>query len=342
MNLSYRTRRRLRRLGKTLLITALVALVAWMCWLVWLDRYIVYTPQGVRLDFSLDLTFPTGPAAEAPEPGPTVSIFYDEPDAEPILPNYEQTPISGYYVDFDALTEDVSAVKLQLESLPAGTAVLLDVKNTKGFFHYSTSVGQTTSDKVDIEAMDELFTWLAGRDLYTIARLPAFRDWEFGLNNVPCGLPKKDGNGSLWMDDTNCYWLDPTSDGTLNYLVRILTELRGLGFDEVVFEDFRFPNTEKIEFEGDKTQSLADAAAMLVSACATDRFCVSFFSEDPAFPLPAGRTRLYLSDVTAADVHTVAQQVTTDDPAVHVLFFATTNDTRYDAYSVLRPLANAR
>ena len=341
MNLSYRARRRLRRLGQTVLITALIALVVWLCWLVWAGRYVVYTPHGVRLDFSIDPTFASGEAAKPPAQKETVPIFYGEQEEETPLPNYDQTAISGYYVDFDALCEDVAAVKAQLKQLPAGTAVLLDVKNTKGYFHYSTSVGETTSKNPDTAAMDDLISWLAGSDLYAIARLPAFRDWEFGLNNVPCGLPKKGGNGSLWMDDTNCYWLDPTSEGTLNYLVRVTAELRGLGFDEVVFEDFRFPNTEKIEFEGDKFQAIANAAATLVTACATDRFCVSFYSGDPAFPLPAGRARLYLSDVAAADVHTVAQQVTTDDPAIHVLFMTTVNDTRFDEYSVLRPLESA-
>lgn len=342
MNLSYRTRRRLRRLGITLLVTALIALVAWFCWVVWVGRYIVYTPDGARLDFSIDPQLPTGEAAEPPAAGETVPIYYDEQEEEEPLPNYDQTAISGYYVDFDELCQDVSAVKDRLQQLPAGTAVLLDVKNTKGYFHYSTSVGETTSGDVDTAAMDELIAWLAGSELYAIARLPAFRDWEFGLNNVPCGLPKKEGNGSLWMDDTNCYWLDPTSDGTLNYLTRITTELRGLGFDEVVFDDFRFPNTEKIEFEGDKTQAIADAAAMLVDACATDRFCVSFYSADPAFALPAGRARLYLEDVVAADVHSVIAQTVTKDPAIHVLFLTTVNDTRFDEYSVLRPLENAR
>lgn len=341
MNLSYRTRRRLRRLGQTVLITALIALVVWLCWLVWVGRYIVYTPQGARLDFSVDPQLPSGEAAEPPAPTETVPIFYDEQEEEEPLPNYDQTAISGYYIDLEDLRQDVSAVKARLQQLPDGTAVLLDVKNTKGYFYYSTSVGETTSNDVDTAAMDELIAWLAGSDLYAIARLPAFRDWEFGLNNVPCGLPKKDGNGSLWMDDTSCYWLDPTSEGTLNYLVRITAELRGLGFDEVVFEDFRFPNTEKIEFEGDKAQTIADAAATLVSACATDRFCVSFYSEDPGFALPAGRARLYLSEVAAADVHSVASQVATDDPAIHVLFLTAVNDTRFDEYSVLRPLDSA-
>lgn len=342
MILSYRTRRRLRRLGMTVLVLALTALVVWVCWIVWVGRYIIYTPDGARLDFSVDPQLPTGVEAEPPAPSQTVTVIYDEPEEEEEpLQTYDQTAISGYYIDFEDLCEDISAVKARLAQLPAGTAVLLDVKNTKGYFYYSTAVGTTTSGDVDIAAMDDLISWLAGSELYAIARLPAFRDWEFGLNNVPCGLPKEGGSGSLWMDDTNCYWLDPTAEGTLNYLVRITAELRGLGFDEVAFDDFRFPNTEKIVFEGDQAQAIADAAAALVDACATDRFCVSFCSEDPAFVLPQGRTRLYLEDVAAADVYSVIQQVATGDPAIHVLFLTTVNDTRFDEYSVLRPLDSA-
>ena len=51
---------------------------------------------------------------------------------------------------------------------------------------------------------------------------------------------------------------------------------------------------------------------------------------------------MYLENVAAADVQTIAEQVATDDPNLHVLFYAASNDTRYDEYSVLRPLENAQ
>jgi hypothetical protein len=189
--------------------------------------------------------------------------------------------------------------------------------------------------------MDALIQYLANSNLYTIARIPAFRDWEYGLNHVPSGLPKKGGNGSLWMDDSNCYWLDPTDEKALDYLLRITVELRSLGFDEVVYTDFRFPNTDKIIFEGDKAQAIADAAATLADKCTTERFCVSFMSAAPVFPLPEGNCRVYLQDVAAADAETTAQQVPTDDPKLHVLFMTTVNDTRFNDYCVLRPLDSA-
>lgn len=340
MNISYRTRRVFRRLGKAIVILAIAAIVAWLCWIIWVGQYIVYTPDGAKLDFNLG-DFPEGVLAVPPTDAENVEIFYEEPQIDVTIPVVEKTSIQGYYIDFEDLKTDISAVKAKLDKLPAGTAVLLDVKNIKGYFHYSTSVGTTASKDVDTAQMDALIEYLANSNLYTIARIPAFRDWEYGLNHVPSGLPKKDGNGSLWMDDSNCYWLDPTDEDALNYLLRITVELRSLGFDEVVYTDFRFPNTDKIIFEGDKAQAIAEAAAALAAACTTDRFCVSFVSTTPTFQLPEGNCRLYLQDVAAADVETVASQVPTDDPSLHVLFMTTVNDTRFDDYCVLRPLSSA-
>ena len=189
--------------------------------------------------------------------------------------------------------------------------------------------------------MDQLMDYLLSSDLYLIARLPALRDYDFGLNNVSCGLPKKDGNGSLWLDDTNCYWLNPTKEGTLEYLSRQVLELRLMGFDEVVFTDFRFPRTEKITFEGDKEQSIAEAAASLVEKLTTEGFFLSFQSEEVTFVLPEGNSRLYLSDIPAAEVSTIAEQALVQDSKLQLLFLTTVNDTRFDDYCVLRPLENA-
>lgn len=342
MSLSYRSRRRIRRFFTTAAVLVVTALVAWLIWIIWVGRYMVYGPEGAKLDFSLSSTFPSGEVATPPTAGETVNIYYDDPPIEETEPVVEEkTGIRGYYVDLQDLKTDISAVRTKLEALAPGTAVLLDLKNIKGFFHYSTGVGSTTASDLDIGQMDELISWLTTGDLYVIGRIPAFRDWEYGLNHVPDGLPKVGGNGSLWWDDENCYWLDPTSQGTLDYLTQITLELRLMGFDEVVFTEFRFPDTDQIIFEGDRWQALTDAAATLTKNCATDRFCVSFSSTDAAFPLPQGNSRLYLQDIPAAEIYDILQKVTTDDPALHLMFLTTVNDTRFDEYCVLRPLDNA-
>ena len=80
----------------------------------------------------------------------------------------------------------------------------------------------------------------------------------------------------------------------------------------------------------------------LIASTASEGFTLSFGTNDATFSLPEGtRTRLYLEGVEAKDVATKAGQVTITDPEVRLVFLATTNDTRFDDYSVLRPLSAA-
>ena len=339
MNLSYRARRNLRFLLIGALIFLLLAIVLWMVWIIWLDRYVVYTRDGAQLDFDRPIGAFSGVLAEPPELSDTVPIYYNEGENEINLSN-ELTTIHGYYADTAALRKSVDTVRQQIEQLPRGTPIMLDVKNTAGQFYYSTAVGSQTTSRIDIEAMDSLLEYLRGRNYYTIARLPAFRDYDFGLHNVPYGLSLPSGIG-LWMDDTGCYWLNPTSDGTLNYLIQIVNELKGLGFDEVVFTDFCFPDTQKILFDGDRTAAINNAAENLAIICSSGSFCVSFVSNDPLFRLPDRRCRLYRTGVAAADVRYAAEASGVTDTSSHLVFLTETNDTRYDDYCVLRPLDTA-
>lgn len=341
MSLSYRTRRRLRHSLTATAILLGMAVAFFVGWLIWADRYIIYTREGAKLDFELSQQFPEGTPAEPPEALEPVKILVQDPDEDSDQPVVEQVSISGYYIKSNDLKEDIPGIIEKLQTLPAGSAVLMDMKTVKGSFYYATSVGSTVSKDVDQEQMNQLLEFLSNHDLHAIARIPAFRDWEYGLNNVPQGLPKKGGNGSLWMDDKNCYWLNPTKEQVLGYLIRIASELKSLGFDEVVFSDFRFPDTDKIKFEGDKADAIRKAAATIAEACATDRFFVSFQSEDYSFPLPKGNTRLYLKDVAAADIPLVRQQTTAANPGIQLLFLTEANDTRYNDYCVLRPLEDA-
>ena len=98
-------------------------------------------------------------------------------------------------------------------SVPAGTAVLMDMKNIRGSFYYSTGTGRPLSDSADIDGVDVLIEQLRGSGYYTIARVPALRDREYGLDHTRDGLPTS--GGYLWMDDEGCYWLNPAREGTI-------------------------------------------------------------------------------------------------------------------------------
>lgn len=337
MNIPYRTRCALKRGGQILLAVFSVALVVWLCWMLWLNRYVIYTREdGAVLDFQQSAQLPEGEVARPPEKE-NVSIYYNEGD-NAVNTSRELTQLNGYYIDTDALQGGIDTVMEQLKALPKDVPVLVDVKSIYGNFFYSSTVSSNRSSTISTEDMDKLLDYLKKNGTYTIARVPALRDYNYGLHHVSDGLPT--AGGYLWMDDDSCYWLNPDSEGTISYLVQIVNELKEKGFSEVLFTDFYFPQTDAIVFKGDKTEALSKAASTLVTTCGRDYFCVSFLWETD-FALPEGKCRLYRKDAQASELQSIAQSSGLTDTATQLVFLTEIHDTRFDEYSVLRPLSAA-
>ena len=343
MNLTYRTKRRLHRAGLIGAIVLLVVILVGFCWVIWLERYIVYTRDGATLNFDLVDTPSAGQLAHPPSVGETVPIYVNE-GLDAIDLNSELSQLKGYYIDSEMLQNDVAAVREMVATLPTGTAVMVELKTIWGQFNYSSAVSSAThSNRLDILQVDKLITDLSSRNLYTIAVIPAFRDRYFFLkdnHNTSMGLAVK-RKGYLWQDNDNCYWFDPTDNNTLSWLKEIVTELKSLGFDEIAFSEFRIPETDNIVFNEDRTEAIKKAAQSLVNSCATDNFAVSFLVEDSNFTIPEGRTRLFIENVGPKNVDAVVAKLNLVSPDSKLVFMCNTNDTRYDAYGVMRPITMA-
>lgn len=340
MKLTYRTRRRLQGLATIGLAVLLIGILIWLCWVIWLERYVVYSRDGAKLNFDLPQEI-VGEAAIPPANEANVSIYYNE-GSDAIELSREMTPLNGYYIDYDTLSKDFDSILEDLNHLKAGTAVMIDLKGGYGSFYYTSSLsGAIPSASVNTPAVDELIKTLKSKGFYTIAKISAFRDYDFGNRNVEAGLYMTNRRG-LWMDKGGCFWLDPTNANVIGWVTSIILEVRGLGFNEVVLDNFRFPaETTSYIFNGDMDAALASAADTLMTSCQNDTFVLSFCAATPTFPLPEGRSRLYLSNVEAKDIAEKAAQATMENPEVRLVFLGDTNDTRFDAYSVLRPLSVA-
>lgn len=339
MILPYRTRRFLRGLAITALSLVLVLIIAWLVWLLWLDRYVVYTRDGAVLDFNLSDQIEPGEIALPPEEDVTVSIYYNEGD-NVLNISTELSQLAGYYIDGDMLEKEMSTVLSQLKKLPPQTPVLVEMKDIVGRFFFQTNLGPVRSS-LDQNSMNELMRVLKLSDFYLIAKFPALRDYYYGLDHVNDGIFLKSGKG-LWMDDSRCYWLNPQSEGTLSYIIQTVTELKQMGFNEVVLGDFAIPTSENIKFSGNRNEILSAAAKKILEACGTDRFAVSFCVASAGLTLPEGRTRLYIEDQSASDIKTLSEEAALTDPAVKLVFITDLNDTRFDDYGVLRPLNTAQ
>ncbi len=338
--ISYRGKSRLKKFGIGLLITLAVLLAIWLCWLIWLQRYLVYTKDGVYFDFSRSSKTLSGEIVpwEAAEQ-PTVAIEYVDGESGGESGEPAVTRFVGYSITTDMLLSDFAGVRKSVEALPAGTVVLLDVKSVYGNFYYSTSLtGASTSDSIDPAAMDELISYLRTSGMYLVARLPAFRDNAFALEHTACGLALS--SGALWTDESHCYWLDPGNETVMANLAQICRELTERGFDEVAFTDFYFPDSGSIVYNStmSKSDSIKSAAKRLVDTFTTDAFKVSFCADSLDFPLPSSAGHLFLSGVDPEQAGTLAKTAESAFGEGKLVFLTDSRDTRLEAASVIRGL----
>ena len=107
MKMTYRTKRRLRGLGLALLTLTVILLVVWFCSVIWLERYVVYSSEGAKLDFENEPAGFAGVEAVKPEAQGGVSIFYNE-GSDAISISKDLTPINGYYLDYASMVKDMA------------------------------------------------------------------------------------------------------------------------------------------------------------------------------------------------------------------------------------------
>ena len=337
MSIPYRHKLAMTRIGTVLAALFLVFVVTWLCWVVWLQRYVIYTDDGAELNFELSSYELSGKEAVQPKAEQNISIFYNE-GADAIDTTHEVTQLNGYYITSEMFQQDIDYVMLQIERFPAGTPVMIDMKGGFGSFFYQSNLPDAViSASTNIEKVSQLITRLQTKGFYTIARISAFQDRSYGETHVSSGLYMLNRRG-LWMDSEGMYWLDPTNATTTSWITSQVLELRDLGFDEVLLDDFCFPTSDQYIFTGDKAAALQSAAATLMSTCGSNKFVLSFQTSDPAFILPEGRCRQYISGVSAAGIAQTAAQMEISDPEIRMVFLAESGDTRYEKYSVLRSL----
>lgn len=341
MNIPYRTRQRMNRAGMIAAFFLMILIIAWFCSVIWLERYVVYSREGATIDLTLSANDIIGEVAVPPAAGAgNISIYYNEGE-NAIDASNALTQLDGYYIDSEDLQNNIAGVWSMLEPLKVSTPIMIDLKGGYGSFYYPSNISEAiASQSVSVASVGEMISDMKEKGFYMIARISAFRDYNYGLHHVPSGLMHTNGLG-LWPDNGGCYWLNPADPSVINWIISIVNELKELGFHEVVLTDFRFPDGDMYRWNGteeEKQAALVSAANSIASQCATSRFCVSFAVKDATFPLPEGRTRIYLENVDATAALSKASQATMDKPETRLVFVAATNDTRYNDYGVLRAI----
>ena len=335
--ISYRAKARMRKGMKIFLAVAACLLLALILFAVYLDRCVVYTPEGVHLDFerntSRDVVIPTDSTGKSVLPE-EVSIEFADQD-----PGGQETAlVSGYYIDLEML-QDPAAVLAAVQELNSPCTVLIDLKGGNGSFYYTTGIDGARQAAIDIGAVDEVISYLRSRGFTMVARIRTFQDTRFAEEHINCALRKS--GGSLWVGD-GFYWMDPSNSTVIAYLKQIIRELAEKGFKEIVLDDFRFPSGTQIIYTSEKsrTELIAGIAEELLNFFASSNITISFGNPAADFAL-SGASHVYVSGVTGSGVSAaVKSYALLEDVETQLVFLTGSKDRRFDDYQVLRPLVS--
>lgn len=336
---TYRNKRAVRKtariLGGVLLALALLVIGR----VLYVQRYVTYTPEGVKLDYGQRLDY-TGQAPAEPDPAEYPFETVLDAAAQTDEEAEKQTRLDGYSISTTMLVNGVDQVRSALSEVDGYNAVVIDVKSIYGNFYYSTQLsGAPRADALDISEVDKLIEELTGRsDLIVIARVPAFSDRRYALAHQSEGLPI--WNGALWEGDDVCYWLNPYSNNVQGYLTSIAIELSQRGFDGVLFDDFYFPGSDRIMWNATITrdEAVLDAAANIADSLYGYGIEVLFGSAPTG--AAAYADRVCVTTDAAEDVNAIVEELSPSltDPAAQIVFLTSSRDTRFAACGVIRPL----
>ena len=260
----YRGRRTITDILKFIAVALGVIVVLVLAGGLYLQKYMVYTDEGPKLELPPFLQMfrqgekEPGVSSSHPNSG-SVSVVIDpggsasEPPAEP------EKPGLAIQLTVDDVLNGTAAARL--EEAGADT-LILEAKASSGQLIWHSDL--FTADWAEVNAPqsnnEALKQWNEGK-VYTVARVCCFRD-----DSVPYSLNKRalrKGNYN-WRDELGLRWMSPAHEENQAYIAGLCGELAALGFDEIVLEDFYFPiqgNTTNIN-RGDSYDPAAFTAEL--------------------------------------------------------------------------------
>ncbi len=148
-------------------------------------------------------------------------------------------------------------------------ALVIDVKNDSGMVAWDSDIGIINQIKSNwskpLKNYKKLMDYLDKKEIYTIARVVAFKDPYFAKQQSAHAIQLK--AGGVYKDRSGMAWVNPFDEYVWKYLVAVSQEAALRGFDEIQMDYVRFPDGAKsynpiTEFPGrdgrDKDEGIED------------------------------------------------------------------------------------
>ena len=325
--MTYRQKLLLKRLLITLGILLVVALLVLLIGFSYLGRYVVYTENGAHFSFSQDTTAEETLQAQAPVSGPENPVlvtgdsiledFALADDEAIVLEDYE---VNGLIVDYDTLKDGSTLNAIDFTETEYNTLVL--------------ELRANGSEILNTEPVQTLMNRAESQEVHLIAMMSCLDDREYALEHHKQALPIE--GGALWVSSGGSYWLTPTNEEVQDYLVYMILTLSEMGFDEVILNNFYFPESDYIVYDtGESTraelmaQAYQDVANTIGSRCTLGLFVSDPDAGHQAFDY-AEHLYVYMSSGSDASDYSDA------NPDRYIVYITDSHDTRFENHGKIQ------
>ena len=177
------------------------------------------------------------------------SAVEPEPAPEP-EPTSGTAIVAGSWAEVDVTTlTDEAAITAAAQQLAAQGTVyaVIPLKDTAGTLAYASQVaaatGSVTANPVDAAAIARIFK---ENGITPVAQFAAFRDPAGARADHAMAIRYK-GQEYLWLDNKASAggnpWLNPYAAEAVQYIGDLITEVHGMGYDQVLLENVQFPSS---------------------------------------------------------------------------------------------------
>lgn len=235
--------RKHRRSWPRVLLIILVAVIAVGAMLFYgLQKYLVYTPDGVKLELPIlakeSPAVPDESGAPSSQGGSGSLVMYkaDYTTVTATAGN-DLSAVKAIYVPYTAISAD--GVAGYAAKLSKGNALVLQLKPASGQLAWKSSVDEAENYGVNGSAdLKAIVSAVKEKDVWLVAELNCCVDSLMAERNTAAAL--KTASGAAYTDGEGG-WIDPYSADMRSYIVSLARELISMGFDEILLSNVVHP-----------------------------------------------------------------------------------------------------
>jgi hypothetical protein len=172
----------------------------------------------------------------------------------PLVPTPD--PVRGLYVNrWVALGRKMWEL-IDVAKRTEVNALVIDVKDDRGFVLYRSNVplareiGADTVQPMSYSRMRAILDTMRTHNVYPIARIVVAKDPLLADKKREWAVKRK-SDGTPWLDKKKNPWLDPTHPEVWKYAADLAAEAVRMGFSEIQLDYVRFPDEDRIIYEGE-------------------------------------------------------------------------------------------